>query len=325
MTLLAQLDGGARLGGQPRPCAVGARHGGGSLQRAGTPKSWRRAVSCSAAAVTASFASPRGWAFCAARHQRVPARVSGRQQRRSAADAALGAAARRCSRRTASADWPWCEDTVTYDNARLPQALIVSGERGLGNAEMTAPVCDRSIGSPRFSAPKRVTSQPIGSNGFYAQIEREGASSISSRSRPAPWSRLASTPGASPATSAGRARCAARFAGSSVRTSSSLRSTIPRPAAVATAFIADRPNENQGAESTLSFLLALTEMGILDSEIRLRDEGPPTALRARVWCRGQRDALGRGRRTTASGGARTDLVAGAASSLRTVGTVRVAA
>jgi hypothetical protein len=34
----------------------------------------------------------------------------------------------------------------------------------------------------------------------------------------------------------------------------------------------DRPNENQGAESTLSFLLALTEMGALDSEMRLRDE-----------------------------------------------------
>ncbi|TNF61392.1 MAG: hypothetical protein EP303_05730, partial [Deltaproteobacteria bacterium] len=37
----------------------------------------------------------------------------------------------------------------------------------------------------------------------------------------------------------------------------------------------DRPNENQGAESTLSFLLALTEMGALDSETRLRDESTP--------------------------------------------------
>ena len=37
----------------------------------------------------------------------------------------------------------------------------------------------------------------------------------------------------------------------------------------------DRPNENQGAESTLSFLLALTEMSALDSEMRLRDESAP--------------------------------------------------
>jgi hypothetical protein len=25
------------------------------------------------------------------------------------------------------ADWPWCEDVVTYDNARVPQALILAG------------------------------------------------------------------------------------------------------------------------------------------------------------------------------------------------------
>ena len=26
-----------------------------------------------------------------------------------------------------TADWPWCEDVVTYDNARIPQALILAG------------------------------------------------------------------------------------------------------------------------------------------------------------------------------------------------------
>jgi hypothetical protein len=34
----------------------------------------------------------------------------------------------------------------------------------------------------------------------------------------------------------------------------------------------DRANGNQGAESTLSFLLALTDMGALEVEARLRDE-----------------------------------------------------
>ncbi len=32
-------------------------------------------------------------------------------------------------------DWPWCEPTLTYDNARLPQALILSGHL-LGDDEM---------------------------------------------------------------------------------------------------------------------------------------------------------------------------------------------
>jgi len=34
-----------------------------------------------------------------------------------------------------SEDWPWCEETLTYDNARLPQALLLSGQR-LGDDEM---------------------------------------------------------------------------------------------------------------------------------------------------------------------------------------------
>jgi len=28
----------------------------------------------------------------------------------------------------ATKDWPWCEDTLTYDNARLPQALLLAGQ-----------------------------------------------------------------------------------------------------------------------------------------------------------------------------------------------------
>ena len=38
-------------------------------------------------------------------------------------------------RNYASEDWPWCEETLTYDNARLPQALLLSGQ-WLKNDEM---------------------------------------------------------------------------------------------------------------------------------------------------------------------------------------------
>ncbi len=31
-------------------------------------------------------------------------------------------------RDSATQDWPWCEDILTYDNARLPQALLLSGQ-----------------------------------------------------------------------------------------------------------------------------------------------------------------------------------------------------
>lgn len=36
----------------------------------------------------------------------------------------------------ADEDWPWCEQTLTYDNARLPQALLLSGQL-LGDDEMS--------------------------------------------------------------------------------------------------------------------------------------------------------------------------------------------
>jgi len=38
-------------------------------------------------------------------------------------------------RNFADEDWPWCEQTLTYDNARLPQALLLSGQ-WLGDDEM---------------------------------------------------------------------------------------------------------------------------------------------------------------------------------------------
>ena len=38
-------------------------------------------------------------------------------------------------RNFSSPDWPWCEETLTYDNARLPQALLLSGQ-WLGDDEM---------------------------------------------------------------------------------------------------------------------------------------------------------------------------------------------
>jgi uncharacterized protein YyaL (SSP411 family) len=38
-------------------------------------------------------------------------------------------------RDNASDDWPWCEDTVTYANAKLPHALLSCG-KWMGNNEM---------------------------------------------------------------------------------------------------------------------------------------------------------------------------------------------
>ena len=69
-------------------------------------------------------------------------------------------------RANAGPDWPWLEDVVTYDNARLPQALIISG-RWLGRSEML----DTGLAALRWlqaaqTAPAGHYS-PIGSEGFW--------------------------------------------------------------------------------------------------------------------------------------------------------------
>jgi len=72
------------------------------------------------------IASPRAWAFA----------VLGLYYylREAPDDQAARAALKRLAKRLETAfqehetvDWPWCEDVVTYDNARAPQALILAG------------------------------------------------------------------------------------------------------------------------------------------------------------------------------------------------------
>lgn len=68
-------------------------------------------------------------------------------------------------RANASADWPWFEDVMTYDNARLPEALIRAG-RQLGESRYL----DAGLEALDFYA--RVTTEngvyvPIGNDGWY--------------------------------------------------------------------------------------------------------------------------------------------------------------
>lgn len=82
------------------------------------------------------FTSPRAVAFVIigihAYLSSYPNDIAAKDMQRTLADRLLG-----WFRNTASADWPWCEDTLSYDNARLPQALLLCGQ-SLNNTEMSA-------------------------------------------------------------------------------------------------------------------------------------------------------------------------------------------
>ena len=71
-------------------------------------------------------ASPRAWALAVLGLYYYLREFPGDQTAR----AALTTLARRLEtafQEHESAEWPWCEDVVTYDNARVPQAMILAG------------------------------------------------------------------------------------------------------------------------------------------------------------------------------------------------------
>jgi hypothetical protein len=84
----------------------------------------------------ASFTSPRAWAYIILGCLAYLQRFSGHQEARHVGTL-LAERLFNLFQANGSEDWPWCEDTVTYDNARLPQALIAAGE-WLGHDDMRA-------------------------------------------------------------------------------------------------------------------------------------------------------------------------------------------
>ena len=116
-----------------------------------------------------SFNSPRAWAFTLLGvHELLGSNAD---------DAKAGAACEMLTgqlvklwQNFATEDWPWFETRATYDNARLSQALILSGKATEGEA------LEIGLKSLRWLVSMQKTQaghfRPIGSNGFH---EKDGA------------------------------------------------------------------------------------------------------------------------------------------------------
>jgi len=167
-------------------------------------------------------------------------------------------------------DWPWCEDILAYDNARLPQALIVSGNQ-LGDREMVAAGLESLRWLNELQCSGEGYFAPIGSNGFYprhgerARFDQQPIEACATVSACLDAWRVTGDEDWTHE----MWRAFSWFLGEN-----QLHASLydPTTGGCRDGLHPDRPNENQGAESTLSFLIALTEMGTLDSEMRLRDE-----------------------------------------------------
>jgi glycosyltransferase involved in cell wall biosynthesis len=165
-------------------------------------------------------------------------------------------------RKVSTHDWPWFEERVTYCSARLSQALLVSGSR-MGNREMTTAGARSLEWLAEIQRSEDGYFAPIGSNGFY---ERGGRIASFDQQPVEAYAMVSGCVEAERVTGdarwAARARCAfSWFLGQNHLQHSVYDATT---GGCRDGLHADRPNENQGAESTLSFLLALLEMRASD-------------------------------------------------------------
>jgi hypothetical protein len=163
---------------------------------------------------------------------------------------------------TSSMEWPWFENVLSYDNASLPHALILSGRWSQRSEAL-----DVGLRSLRWLMAVQTAEaghfRPIGSNGFYRrghhratydQQPLEACASVSACVEA--WSATEDPFWLDEAW-----RAFAWFLGGN-----DLHLTLydARSGGCFDGLRDDSVNQNQGAESTLAFLLALQEMRLLE-------------------------------------------------------------
>ena len=179
---------------------------------------------------------------------------------------------------SATDDWPWFEDVASYINAKLPHALILSG-RWSGNERAT----QIGLRSLRWLAEQQQSSQgrfrPIGCNGFC----RRGEPAAEYDQQPIEAHAMVSAAIEALAATDDLSWCEQAhlafdwFLG---------RNDLGQPlydtgtGGCHDGLQENRVNENQGAESTLAFLLSLAEMELLENSFAAFRSPKPSRLKA---------------------------------------------
>jgi len=204
-----------------------------------------------------NFTSPRAWAFGLLAIQEYLRAFSGDRNANQLREVLTNRLVE-LFRSNSSEDWVWFESVATYDNARLSHAMILSGywtSRGdvveIGLRSLRWLVEQQRGAGGHFA--------PIGSNGFWtrgnecARFDQQPLEAYAmiaacveaySLTRDSSWQRAAR-------------RCFEWFLGRNDLAQSLYDSGT---GGCRDALHPDRVNQNQGAESTLAFQLALTEM-----------------------------------------------------------------
>jgi glycosyltransferase involved in cell wall biosynthesis len=218
---------------------------------------WAVALFAEALPTMESFGSPRAWAFallglnsyCAV----VRDDLRARDVRHLLVDRLMA-----CLMATETPDWRWFEEGLAYDNARLPQALMLTGM-----ATQTPAHIDAGLRSLRWLMTQQTASvghfRPVGTAGFgehrqkpraFDQQPVEATATIAAcltawrADGDAEWKAMAT-------------RAFAWFFGGN---DLSLALVDPHTGSCRDGLHPDRANENRGGESVLSYLLGLAEI-----------------------------------------------------------------
>jgi glycosyltransferase involved in cell wall biosynthesis len=160
--------------------------------------------------------------------------------------------------------WPWFEESVTYENARLCQALLASSApTRMGSEELRA----SGLRSLEWLASLQRSADgyfaPIGSNGFFrkggvrAEFDQQPIEACAMVAACLEAARVTGHRG-------WREEARRAFAWFLGQNQKQLALYEPTTGACRDGLHADRVNENQGAESTLSYLMALAELRAFD-------------------------------------------------------------
>ena len=217
------------------------------------------------------FAHPRPWAFSLLAIHEYLQRLSGDRvvtQIRESLTARLMGLFDKC----AQPGWPWFEDELTYDNAKIPHALIVTGQ-----VTGQKPVIECGLQALRWLAEQQTSEhghfRPIGSNGFYPR----GGVRADFDQQPIEAQAMVSA-----CLAAYRATTDLWWYEQAQRAFDwflgwndlGLELYSPTTGGCRDALHVDRVNENMGAESTLAFLLSLAEMRLSENPVTLFSQSP---------------------------------------------------
>ncbi|MGA8152165.1 MAG: glycosyltransferase family 4 protein [Terriglobales bacterium] len=205
-----------------------------------------------------AFTSPRAWAFALLGIEEYLNCFPGDREAQKIS-AALAVRLLEGYSANRSSDWAWFEDVLAYSNARLPQAVLIAGRRNSDQQMMSVGLGTMNWLSETQCCAEKGHFVPIGSQGFY----RKGGERARFDQQPVEaGGAVSACLEAYRVTGDDRWRKEAWSAFNWFLGDNDLQIALydPTTGGCRDGLHPERVNENQGAESTLAFLMAQVEM-----------------------------------------------------------------